>query len=315
MPRRVGTTDVPSRPVAWGDGALCVDLGPDDAETWERFADVHRGESNPEAVAVAAQEWRLPVTPYRRLPVASTRRGAISASGTPPTASGIDLGAFRRGTGLIRHWQCQRGGPDLDVGRAACALSCWAAAGADVRKVSSAARPDGLAGTAMYDELNAHKTAVELDPRHPAGRRSLDELLATADLLVTSLSSAGARQPGPAALATVCPPSAAAHLGDHCVRTGLAGARLDRLRHRRPRRLGPRFAGRRAADARVFPTPIRLPDCWRQASRWISSRAVAPQHTRVSLAGAVTPLASRVSCSNVAHAPASRAESGGDRHG
>ena len=53
LPRRLGTADVPSIPVPWGDGALCVDLGPDDIGTWERFAQVHRNEPDPETVAVA----------------------------------------------------------------------------------------------------------------------------------------------------------------------------------------------------------------------------------------------------------------------
>ena len=68
LPRRLGSADSASAPVPWCDGALCVDLGPDDFETWERFAEVHRDEPDPELVAAGAQEWRLAVTPYRRLP-------------------------------------------------------------------------------------------------------------------------------------------------------------------------------------------------------------------------------------------------------
>lgn len=173
MPRRRGTTDVPSEPVRWGTGALCVDLGPDDGETWERFAEVHQDELDPEAVAASAQEWRLPVTPYRRPPVA------------PARPVGMQPGDGRRGATAID------GVEVVDL------TSMWAGplctellgrAGARVRKITSDARPDGLLGTAMYAELNAHKTVVELDPRLAAGRDTLERLLATADLLVTSLS-------------------------------------------------------------------------------------------------------------------------------
>ncbi|WP_419855497.1 CoA transferase [Candidatus Poriferisodalis sp.] len=313
MPRRVGTTDVPSRPVAWGDGALCVDLGPDDAETWERFAHAHRGESNPEAVAVAAQEWRLPVTPYRRIPVASTQRDPISASGTTLTTSDIDLGesgAARTASGI--------GGVNvLDL------TSMWAGplctellgrAGAEVRKVSSAARPDGLAGTAMYDELNAHKTAVELDPRHPAGRQSLDELLATADLLVTSLSPRAlgnldllpsqlcARHPRLRTLAITAFEPDSPECDWIAYGTGVhAASGLGWL------------GDEPQAPAYSYPDP--LAGLLAAGAAVDQLAGVAPQHTRVSLAGAVTPLVCRASCSNGANAQASFAESGGVRHG
>ena len=61
-------------------------------------------------------------------------------------------------------------------------------AGAEVSKVTSAARPDGLTGSPMYAELNEHKTVIDLDLRHPADRHGLGSLLASADLMVTSLS-------------------------------------------------------------------------------------------------------------------------------
>lgn len=313
MPRRVGTTDVPNQPVAWGDGALCVDLGPDDAETWERFADVHRSESDPEALAVAAQEWRLPVTPYRRLAVASTQRGAISASGTTPTTSGIDLGA----SGAARASSGIGGVIVVDL------TSMWAGplctellgrAGAEVRKVSSAARPDGLAGTAMYDELNAHKTAVELDLRHPAGRQSLDDFLATADLLVTSLSPRAlgnldllpsqlrAHHPGLRILAITAFEPDSPERDWIAYGTGVHAASGLGLLGDEPRT--PAFS---------YPDPLAGLLAAGVAVDQLAG--IAPQHTRVSLAGAVTPLASRVFCSDATHAPASLAESGGVQHG
>ena len=312
MPRRVGTTDVPSRPVAWADGALCVDLGPDDAETWERFADVHRGESNPETVAVAAQEWRLPVTPYRRLPVASTRRSAISASGTTPTKSRIDLGA----SGAAR---ASSGIGSVDV---VDLTSMWAGplctellgrAGADVRKVSSAARPDGLAGTAMYDDLNAHKTAVELDLRHPAGRQSLDDLLATANLLVTSLSPRAlgnldllpsqlrAHHPGLRTLAITAFEPDSPERDWIAYGTGVHAASGLGLLGDEPRT--PAFS---------YPDPLAGLLAAGLAVDQLAG--IAPQHTRVSLAGAITPLASRATCSSAANAATHAAASDGDQH-
>lgn len=313
MPRRVGTADATTQPVPWGTGALCVDLGPDDVGTWERFAEVHKDEPDPEAVAVAAQEWRLPVTPYRRLPAASTQRGAISAAGTEPSTSAIDPGT----SGAARAASCIDGANVVDL------TSMWAGplctellgrAGAEVRKVSSAARPDGLAGTAMYDELNAYKTAVELDPRHPAGRRGLDELLATADLLVTSLSPRAlgnldllpsqlcARHPRLRTLAITAFEPDSPERDWIAYGTGVHAASGLGLLGDEPRT--PAFS---------YPDPLAGLLAAGVAVDHLAG--VAPQHTRVSLASAVTPLASRASCSDAAHASASRVESGGAWHG
>lgn len=313
MPRLVGTADAATQPVPWGTGALCVDLGPDDAGTWERFAEVHKDEPDPEAVAVAAQEWRLPVTPYRRLPAASTQRDAISAADAVPSGSGSDPGTSDAARALFGI-----GGANVvDL------TSMWAGplctemlgrAGAEVRKVSSAARPDGLAGTAMYDELNAHKTAVELDPRHPAGRQSLDELLATADLLVTSLSPRAlgnldllpsqlcARHPRLRTLAITAFEPDSPERDWIAYGTGVHAASGLGLLGDEPRT--PAFS---------YPDPLAGLLAAGVAVDQLAG--VAPQHTRVSLAGAVTPLASRASCSDAADAPASFAPSGGDRHG
>ncbi len=320
MPRRLGTADVPNEPVPWGTGALCVDLGPDDAETWERFAEVHRGEPDPEAVAVAAQEWRLPVTPYRRLPDASTRRGAISAVGTASGTSGATPAASTIVSGTSGTTPSLSG-----VGSASVVdlTSMWAGplctellgrSGADVLKVSSTARPDGLVGTPMYAELNASKTVVDLDPRFPAGRQSLDELLGSADLLVTSLS--------PRALANL----------------ELLPEQLC-ARHRRLRTLaitafepdsperdwiaygtgvyavsGLGWLGDEPqAPAYSYPDPLAGLQAARVAADQLAG--VAPQHTRVSLAGAVAPLANRASCSSAAATAAPVAGSDGDRRG
>ena len=313
MPRRVGTADAAIQPVPWGTGALCVDLGPDDAGTWERFAEVHKDEPDPEAVAVAAQEWRLPVTPYRRTPAASAQQGAISAAGTVPSTSGID--PFTSGAA--------RAASAIDGANVVDLTSMWAGplcsellgrAGAHVRKVSSAARPDGLAGTAMYAELNAHKTAVELDPRHPAGHQSLDELLATADLLVTSLSPRAlanlallpaqlcARHPRLRTLAITAFEPDSPERDWIAYGTGVHAASGMGWLSDEPR-----------APAYSYPDPLAGMLAARVAADQIAG--IAPHHTRVSLAGAVAPLAGRAFCSSAANTATRAAASDGDRHG
>ena len=187
-------------------------------------------------------------------------------------------------------------------------------AGAEVRKVSSAARPDGLAGTPMYDELNAHKTAVELDPRHPAGRECLDELLGSADLLVTSLSPRAlanlellpsqlcVRHPRLCTLAiTAFEPDSperdwiAYGTGVHAV-SGLGWLEDE------PRE-----------SAYSYPDP--LAGLLAAGLALDQLAGVAPQHTRVSLAGAIAPLTAWATCRNAANAPVPAAGSAGDRHG
>ena len=306
MPRRVGTADEPSQPVQWGDGALCVDLGPDDAGTWERFAAVHRDEPDPETVAVAAQEWRLPVTAYRRLPAAPARAGGITSAdghGGTPDVDGVSV------VDLTSMWA----GPLCTelLGRA----------GARVNKVTSAARPDGLVGTPMHAELNASKSVTDVDPRILPGRRDLDELLASADLLVTSFS--------PRALANLdLLPS------QLCVRhPRLRSLAITAFEPDSPERdwiaygtgvhaaSGLGWLGDEPqAPSYSYPDPLAGLLAARVAVDQLAG--VAPQHARVSLAGAVAPLASRASCTNAARQPSSTggtptpaAGSGGDRHG
>ena len=313
MPRHLDNADPATQPVPWGDGALCVDLGPDDAGTWERFAEVHRSETNPEAVAVAAQEWRLPVTPYRRLPAASAQRGGISAGGTVQFASGIDSGTSG----------AARAASGIDDVHVVDLTSMWAGplctellgrAGAHVRKVGSVARPDGLVGTPMYDELNAHKTAVELDPRHPAGRRDLRELLATADLLVTSLS--------PRALANLelLPEQLRIH------HPRLRTMAITAFESDSPERDWIAYGtGVHAASglgwlsdepqAPAYSYPDPLAGLLAAGVAVDQLAGVAPQHTRVSLAGAVAPLVGWATCGSTANAPTPAAASAGVSHG
>ena len=299
MPRRLGAADTPSAPVRWGAGALCVDLGPDDAETWERFAHAHQAESNPELVAVAAQEWRLPVTPYRRLSPVDARPSVVSPVGAIPGA--IDVGDVKV-VDLTSMWA----GPLCTelLGRS----------GADVRKVTSAVRPDGLAGSPMYAELNEHKTVIDLDLRCSAGREALDSLLASADLMVTSLSPRAldnlqllpaqlvGMHPQLRTLAITAFEADSAEADWVAYGTGVHAASGLGWLDDEPQ-----------VPAYSYPDPLAGLLAARVAVDQLAG--VAPQHARVSLAGAVAPLASRASCSSAAKAAARAAGSDGDQRG
>lgn len=297
MPRRLGTAGVPSEPVRWGDGALCVDLGPDDGETWERCAWVHRDEPDPEAVAAAAQEWRLPITPYRRLPVTAVETGTPAPNCEPVSPASLD-------------------GEGLDGKQIVDLTSMWAGplctellgrAGARVHKMTSEARPDGLLGTPMYAELNAHKTVADIDPRFAAGRHDLEELLASVDLLVTSLS--------PRALANLdlLPPQLCArHPRLHTLAITafeLDSPECDWIAYgtgvHAASGLG-WLSDEPQAPAYSYPDPL----AGLLAARVVADQlaGLAPQHTRVSLAGALAPLAGRLAWSHAGDSPAPAAE-------
>lgn len=304
MPRRLKTADVVSEPIRWGTGALCVDLGPDDGETWERFAEMHQGESDTEAVAASAQEWRLPVTPYRRVSEASVETAAPESNSEPMDPASFD-------------------GEGLDGKQIVDLTSMWAGplctellgrAGAEVRKVSSAARPDGLAGTAMYAELNAHKTAVELDPRFGAGRDALERLLATADLLVTSLSPRAlanlellpeqlcVRHPRLHTLAVTAFEPDSPECDWIAYGTGVHAAS------------GLGWLGDEPhAPAYSYPDPLAGLRAARVAVDQLAG--VAPQHRRVAMAGVVAPLVGSTACSRADGTPSAAAGPGGDWHG
>ena len=68
------------------------------------------------------------------------------------------------------------------------AAACLAATGADVVKVEDVHRPDGArrGDPDFFDLLNGAKRSVALDLRDAAGRRQLGDLVARADVVVTS---------------------------------------------------------------------------------------------------------------------------------
>ena len=179
MPERL--IDKPTRPdpaTSWGDGFLCVDLGPEDGATWGRFKDVVEGDEDPESVARRAQVWRLPVTPYRKNPVllAPNEVGDSTDFVEPRTLKIIDLTSM---------WA----GP--------LCTELLARAGASVIKIEPSSRPDGLrygdgddgSGNApMFVELNRSKEFADIDLRYCSEGGEFHQLVRSADLVVTSLS-------------------------------------------------------------------------------------------------------------------------------
>lgn len=179
MPTRlVDRHTPPAPPLPWGDGALCVDLGPDDLDTWKTFSAVVASDLDPESVAGRAQVWRLAVTPYRRF---VGRGGCVRV----PDVPAIDL----RGVRIVDMTSMWAGPLCTEL---------LARAGASVVKIEPTARPDGLrfgdgddgSGMApMFVELNRSKEIADLDLRHCSVGGEFQRLLRDADLLVTSLST------------------------------------------------------------------------------------------------------------------------------
>lgn len=169
--RRCGAA-APSAPVDVGAGWVCADLGGEgDAEAFERLlAVLGPGPHDPEDVARRAQEWRLPVTPYRASPRRTRCPGLPSVERSRPLAG-------TRVVDLTSMWA----GP--------LATHLLAAAGAAVDTVEPACRPDGLRGTpAMFEVLAAGKRRHDLDLRQDTARRAFLDLVADADVVVESFS-------------------------------------------------------------------------------------------------------------------------------
>jgi hypothetical protein len=249
---RATGTEPPAQPSApWPtvDGAVCADLGAgDDRESFARLLDVltlgadrPRGKTDrppgKEELACAAQEWRLPVTPYRRrrpgcrtAPVIALDDSAPTAAGSrprfdvdstvgpsvrpspasplasplaPPLASLLaqPLASPLRGFTVV----------DLTV--------MWAGPlctrllgdlGARVVKVEPDCRLDGTRfspGAALYRALNVGKERAPLDLRAEADRKVFFDLVAASDLVVDNFSPRVAPNLGidPAALRAVNP--------------------------------------------------------------------------------------------------------------
>ena len=170
----------PSPPRLVTGGAVQADLTDDDRDVFEALLRTLPG-VGPDQVASTAQEWRLPVTPYRRLPesalwpadlpgsprFASRRRGRSSQDGV--------VGA--RVLDLTTLWA----GP--------LCTDLLALHGAEVTKVDPDCRPDGFREhPALYVRLNGTKAVLDLDLRRAADRERFEDLVRHSDLLVSSFS-------------------------------------------------------------------------------------------------------------------------------
>ena len=179
MPERLA--DKPTRPEAarsWGEGFLCLDLGPEDHDTWGRFEELARKDDDPESVARRAQVWRLPVTPYREnpTPLPPNDLGRCTSTVEPRTLRIIDLTSM---------WA----GP--------LCTELLARAGASVVKIEPSSRPDGLrrgdgdegpGNAPMFVELNRSKEIADIDLRHCSEGGEFHQLVRSADVVITSLS-------------------------------------------------------------------------------------------------------------------------------
>jgi hypothetical protein len=176
----------PTAPLTMGTGAVAAELaGPDDRELFARVREAlaPAERDDPERVAAAAQEVRLPVLPYRRAP----------EPGAPPPDP---LRALPEPAGLV----------SLDGLTVVDLSSMWAGPlttallarfGARVVKIEMPGRPDGLrawgrpsgaAPSPFFRALNRGKEIVALDLRQSADRARFEALLEKADLLVESYS-------------------------------------------------------------------------------------------------------------------------------
>jgi len=194
----------PAPMAAPGGGWVHVDLGPDDADTWDGLlavlADEVRHGASPadaEELACRAQQWRLAVTPYRMRRPDDAAPIAATTPETPPGAASI-RGQGGRGSAL----EPLRGVRIVDLTAMwAGPLATWLAAqaGAEVIKVEAACRPDGLrrgprpAGAgpgdgAHFVALDGAKTHRQLDLRDGADLRCFEALVADADVVIDSFS-------------------------------------------------------------------------------------------------------------------------------
>lgn len=171
----------PATPIVVGDGAVHADLIDDDLDLFDHLLHSMPG-AGPEAVAAAAQQCRLPVTPYRRPP-----------RDTPPTSTRpTSTQPAERADQLVPRPDGLAGARVVDLTTLWAGPLCTALLahhGAAVIKVEPSCRPDGMrTSSALYRWLNASKTLLDLDLRRAADRCEFEHLVRSADVLVHSFS-------------------------------------------------------------------------------------------------------------------------------
>jgi hypothetical protein len=289
---------LPTQPLPVGRGAVHADLTDDDQELFaglrhtlgrdasERDPIAADPPLEPETLAAAAQELRLPVTPYRDL--AQARRSGVGAnSDTGSTSWDRAPRGWARPDPLVVDLSALWAGP--------LATSLLAELGARVVKINPGCRPDGLGQhPPLYRALNGTKTIVDLDLRRRADRDQFESLLGQADLLVDSFSrrvmpnlgygpdDLGTRFPTLSTLSIVAFPAGSAEQDWVAYGPGVhaaSGLALDR------------------GQARPRPAPIAYPDAlaglaaFAAGSRALAAEPDAPRHHHeVSLAGSLQPL-------------------------
>lgn len=156
------------------DGAVHADLTDDDAAQLRSLRAL-LGDVGAEDLAAAAQEWRLPVTPYR---------GAVQSSPPPPLLFPRALrGQAHRRSHAVRvvDLTTMWAGP--------LCTTLLAGAGAHVVTIEPECRRDGLRGSPkQFAELQVNKRRRSLDLRRSADRLTFEQLVRSADLVVESFS-------------------------------------------------------------------------------------------------------------------------------
>ena len=249
-----------------------------------------------ETLAAAAQELRLPVTPYRHLADASP--GADGDNDLEPEDQSQP--GWERSEPLIVDLSALWAGP--------LATSMLAKLGAKVVKVDPGCRPDALGEHGpFYQALNGGKTIVDLDLRLPTDREQFESLLDRADLLVDSFSrrvmpnlgygpdDLRSRFPTLSTLSIVAFPAGSPEQDWVSYGPGVhaaSGLALDREPGQ-----GPDWAHLDWRRPRPRPAPIAYPDvlaglaAFAAGSRALRAGVGTPRaHHEVSLAGALQPL-------------------------
>lgn len=212
-----GPPAAPPRPRPTADGAVCADLAVEDDEAaFARLLRTGPGAGGAprtepggtdellrrwgsEDLAAAAQEWRLPVTPYRRRPAAPDPT-VLGSGATAPTGPSEPLGL--RATSVTPPTPGRSADPELPLEGLTLVdltimwsgpLATWLLQrlGARVIKVEPDCRLDGTRfspGGRLFEALNAGKERAPLDLRRAPDRRAFRDLVASADLVVDNFS-------------------------------------------------------------------------------------------------------------------------------